>query len=93
MYLLIENGAIIFARGRNTCMKSTRISSSYDKRVKGFWIWDTVQDVRVKIPEDLNIVENGNFIRVSTEAAVRGCKFTGKYTQRSHIIVKLQDLS
>lgn len=47
----------------------------------------------MKIAEDLNIVENGNFIRVSTEAAVRGCKFTGKYTQRSHIIVKLQDLS
>lgn len=65
----------------------------YDKRVEGFWTWDTVQDVRVKIAEDLNIVENGNFIRVSTEAAVRGCKFTGKYTQRSHIIVKLQDLS
>ena len=47
----------------------------------------------MKIAEDLNIVENGNFIRVSTEAAARGCKFIGKYTQQSHIIVKLQDLS
>ena len=47
----------------------------------------------MKIAKDLNIVENGNFIRVSTEAAVRGCKFTGKYKQRTPIIVKLQDLN
>ena len=44
-----------------------------NKRVKGFKERDTVQNVWEKIAENLDFVENSNFIRGNTEAVVRCC--------------------
>ena len=45
-----------------------------------------------KITQNLAFVENSNFIRASTEAAVRGC-FGINSKGKSPVIVTLQDLS
>ena len=41
--------------------------------MKDFWKWDTVQTVWEKNTENIDFIENGNFIRENAEAAVRRC--------------------
>ena len=67
-------------RRRNTCIKSTIISNSLWQRVKGIKKRDTVQkNACEKITENLDVAENSNFIRGSTEAAVRGYSVVESY--------------
>ena len=54
-------------------LKEQRFPVIYDKRIKDFWKWDTVQIVWEKNTENIDFIENGNFIRENAEAAVRRC--------------------
>ena len=42
----------------------------YNKRLKGYWKWDIVQNACKKITKNVSFVENSDFIRESIEAAV-----------------------
>ena len=43
----------------------------YDKRIKGFKKRDMIENIWGKISENLDFVENSNFIRGSTKGPVR----------------------
>ena len=64
--VLIRNGTTPFAIRRNTCIKSTRISCFLWLKVKygTKCLWEKLQK---------SFVDNSNFIRGSTETAIRGC--------------------
>lgn len=41
--------------------------------MEGFYIWDIVQNIRETNAENVDLIENRNFIRECAEGAVRGC--------------------
>ena len=69
----MEIDTILFARRRNTCIESARISSFLLQKSEKLLKVRYGTDCLEKMVENSAFVKNSNFIRENTEAAVRGC--------------------
>ena len=70
-----KTAPLTFARRRNTCIKKSKrgFAVLHDQRMKTFKKRDIVENVCEKIAKNIYLVENSNFNKGSTEAAVWGC--------------------
>ena len=102
-YIKLRDNLILTSKCFDSKTRSSHDLTSFQREpplphntsVKGFTKRVAVQNVWQRITEKSDFVEVSNFIRGSTEAAIRECSginLIGKHTWRSPILAKFHDL-